>query len=87
VAAEDYGQLVERENINREEAGVDASGMEAAIAALVIGDSSPEDRHPEKCVSCLAACAVHWNCASCKHLGIMWEAIMFNNWFWGMGRV
>lgn len=57
MAAEDYGQLVDRENINREEAGVDASGMEAAIAALVIGDSSPEDRHPEKCVSCLAACA------------------------------
>ena len=45
---EDYGQLVDRENINREEGGVDASGMEAAIAALVVGDSTPEDRHPEK---------------------------------------
>ena len=45
---EDYGQLVDRENINREEAGVDASGMQAAIAALVVGDSTPEDRHPEK---------------------------------------
>lgn len=48
VAAEDYGQLVDRENINREEAGVDASGMEAAIAALVVGDSTPDDKHPEK---------------------------------------
>ena len=45
---EDYGQLVDRENINREEGGVDASGMQAAIAALVVGDSTPEDRHPEK---------------------------------------
>ena len=59
VAEEDYGQLVERENINREEAGVDASGLEAAVAALVVGDSSPEDRHPEKCVllfCCTRAC-------------------------------
>ena len=45
---EDYGQLVDRENINRDEGGVDASGMQAAIAALVVGDSTPEDRHPEK---------------------------------------
>lgn len=48
MAVEDYGQLVDRENINREVAGIDASGMEAAIAALVVGDSTPEDRHPEK---------------------------------------
>ena len=45
---EDYGQLVDRENINRDEGGVDASGMQAAIAALVVGDSTPEDRHPGK---------------------------------------
>lgn len=57
VAEEDYGQLVDRENINREQDGVDASGMEAAIAALVIGDSTPEDRHPEKCV--LKCCRAH----------------------------
>ena len=48
MAVDDYGQLVDRENINREEGGVDASGMQAAIAALVVGDSTPEDRHPEK---------------------------------------
>ena len=57
VAEEDYGQLVDRENINREQDGVDASGMEAAIAALVIGDSTPEDRHPEKWV--LKCCRAH----------------------------
>ena len=72
VAEADYGQLVDRENINREEAGVDASGLEAAVAALVVGDSSPEDKHPEKYVSgsaaflhpsVVTAWTVHWEMA------------------------
>lgn len=73
VAEEDYGQLVERENINREEAGVDASGLEAAVAALVVGDSSPEDRHPEKCAPGFcwtqAACLCLKDCASDSQAG------------------
>ena len=70
VAEDDYGQLVERENINREEAGVNASGLEAAVAALVVGDSTPEDRHPEKYVFCLAASVLP--CRSCTDCVSKW---------------
>ena len=64
VAEEDYGQLVESENINREEGAVNASGLEAAVAALVVGDSSPEDRHPEKCAPGFYCSRAYLSCAN-----------------------
>ena len=38
---------VEVENVNREDSGVSASGVDAAIAVLSVSES-PADRHPEK---------------------------------------
>lgn len=49
VTEDDYSQLVEAENPNREEDTVEARSVEAALSALTVGESSPEDRHPERC--------------------------------------
>ncbi len=49
VTVDDYSQLVEVENPNREEDTVEARSVEAALSALAVGESTPEDRHPERC--------------------------------------
>lgn len=53
VSEEQYGQLVEGENLNREDDTVEARSVTEAISALELSDNAPGDAHPEKCACCL----------------------------------
>ncbi len=41
-------QAVDVANVNREEDTVEARSVEAALSALAVGETTPEDRHPER---------------------------------------
>lgn len=64
VGEEAYAQQLEVENLNRQEGGVEARSVEAALEALsVVGGEAAVDKHPEKWVGagvlreCAAAAA------------------------------
>mmetsp|Transcript_69943 Transcript_69943/g.221606 ORF Transcript_69943/g.221606 Transcript_69943/m.221606 type:complete len:149 (+) Transcript_69943:466-912(+) len=51
VTEDEYASMVEQENTNRAEDSIDASGLDAAIAAMVdlsTGGGEGVDAHPEK---------------------------------------
>lgn len=49
VSEDQYAQQVEVENLNRDDVVVDARSLDAALAQMSVGgDTTPEDRHPEK---------------------------------------
>ena len=50
VTEDEYGSVVDVANVNREAEGVEARSVDAALAALTMGSSEAEDRHPERCV-------------------------------------
>lgn len=58
VSEEQYSQLVEGENLNREDDAVEARSVTEAISALELNDSAPGDAHPEKYV-CPLSCISH----------------------------
>ena len=55
VTEDDYVQAVDVENVNREEDTVEARSVEAALSALAVGETTPEDRHPERSAHCCAS--------------------------------
>ena len=48
VTEDDYVQVVDAANPNREDDAVEARSVEAALSALAVGEATPEDRHPER---------------------------------------
>ncbi|KAK9806108.1 hypothetical protein WJX72_001671 [[Myrmecia] bisecta] len=48
VTEDSYSQLVEVENVNREEDLIDARNVTQAIAALSLAEQAEEDKHPER---------------------------------------
>ena len=49
VSEESYEQLVDNPNLNKADGeGIEARSVGEAISALNIGDTSEEDRHPER---------------------------------------
>lgn len=48
VTEDDYVQVVDAANANREDDAVEARSVEAALSALAVGEATPEDRHPER---------------------------------------
>lgn len=61
VSEEAYASAVEVANVNREEGGVEARSVEAALEALAVtvgGDAAAAaDRHPERCGGAVAYAA------------------------------
>ena len=53
VSEDQYSQLVEGENLNRDDDGVEARSVTQAISALELDAHTAGDAHPEKCVYCL----------------------------------
>ena len=80
VSEEQYSQLVEGENLNRDDDAVEARSVTAAISALKLDEQSAGDAHPER-YKLLRACncsychlqllaAGDWACCShCSHAG------------------
>ncbi len=48
VSEEQYSQMVEGENLNREDDGVEARSVTEAISALELDEPSAGDSHPER---------------------------------------
>ena len=53
VSEDQYSQLVEGENLNRDDDSVEARSVTQAISALELDANTAGDAHPEKCACCL----------------------------------